>query len=126
MTAKEVAASALRRGRPVVVATTVPADDRNRIGGYWKVAGLAMLPSIPLAGVLQPSSLRSSVIRVDTALTQSVAGAIAAWRKGRAARPALDPVHEYFLNVLSCADLALVSAPSHAQLASLDSTCNHR
>jgi hypothetical protein len=120
----EIAAAAEQRGRPVAVAVTVPIGDRNRIGRSWKVIGPALL-AVPRA-VGSEETAQPASVQIDTAATLASSAAIESWRKGRGVRPSLDPVHEYFLNVLSCPRLALTSTPSRTQLASLDSTCNLR
>jgi hypothetical protein len=120
----EIAAAAEQRGRPVAVAVTVPVGDRNRIARSWKVIGPVLL-AMPQAG-LSELTAQPPLPEIDSAATLASSLAIESWQKGRGVRPSLDPVHEYFLNVLSCPRLALVSTPSRTQLASLDSTCNLR
>lgn len=119
----EIASGAAARGRPVAVATTVDRATREALGRSWVVAGPLLLAApLPSGGVITPDSL----LRVDTTTTRAWADAIEKWRKGRVARPSLDPADEYFLNVLSCPRLTLLSSPSPSQLVSLDSTCNRR
>jgi hypothetical protein len=117
----EFAQGAERLGRPVAAAVTVAKADRDRIAHFSTVAGLVLL-----AERAADSTSRDSTLRIDTVATQNAALAIEKWRNGRTVRPSIDPVNEYFLNVLSCPRLVLVPAPSRAQLASLDSTCNLR
>jgi hypothetical protein len=51
---------------------------------------------------------------------------IESWRRGRAARPSIDPVNEDFLHTLSCPSLILDQSAKRLPVASLDSTCNLR
>jgi hypothetical protein len=117
----EFAQGAERLGRPVAAALTVPKGERDRIARFSTVAGLVVL-----AHPSGDSTSSDSTLRVDSLATRNAALAIETWRKGRTVRPSIDPVNEYFLNLLSCPRLVLASAPSRAQLASLDSVCNLR
>lgn len=65
-------------------------------------------------------------IPVDTPATAEWARRIAGWQRGRAIRRSLDPVHEYFINILSCPTLTLGLGPRGMTRASLDSLCNFR
>jgi hypothetical protein len=115
----DIAASARRLGRPVAVALTVPATERERLGGPWVVTGVAAIedptPDAPRTGV-----------RLDSARIASAATRIESTLRGRVPRSAPDPIHDYFLRVLSCPRLSIAPTRSNAQLASLDSTCNLR
>jgi hypothetical protein len=118
-----VASAARANGRPVAVALTVPPIDRSHLSQSWRVAGLVAMdetPASPGAGAAE--TLTS--LAVDTAATRATAAAIDVWRRGRDARPAVDPTNEYFMNVLSCPGLILTSSPSKVQLISRDSICN--
>jgi hypothetical protein len=114
-----IASGARRAGRPVVVAATVLAADRNHIGTGWTAIGVAYVDRSAAADVPFSSALTDSVA------VGRLARSIETWRNGKVARPSLDPVHEYFLGVLSCPGL-LLRPPSSAQIASLDSLCNLR
>jgi Protein O-mannosyl-transferase TMEM260-like len=120
----EIAGMAARQGRPVAATVTIPAEQRRTIGAGWKLAGAVFVAS----AVVDPAgdASRDSLVAIDSAATRAAAVSIESWRKGRDVRPSLDPVNEYFLNVLSCPRLALLPTPSRAQLVSLDSTCNLR
>ena len=120
---RDVAASAARQGRPLAVAMTVPASDRDIMSRTWTVIGPVLFSSPDAIG-LSPSPERPEVIRIDTTATRAAATAFDGWRRGRSVRPAIDPVNEYFMKTLSCPGLSLVESPSVAQRASLDSTCN--
>jgi hypothetical protein len=121
--AARIAKNAMRAGRPVAAALTVSRDERNHLAPRWRVIGLAAVAEIDTS-VGRADSTASVV--VDRVATAAARDAIERWRAGRVAHQTLDPVHEYYLRVLSCPDLALVQAPSTAQLASLDSLCNLR
>jgi len=119
--------SAIARGRPVAVALTVSSEERNRLWRSWKVIGLSAL-AVDDGGRQggEPATDASPVIRIDSSATRAAAASIARRQRGGVARPGTDPVHEYFLRVLTCPRFALDSAPTTVQLASLDSTCNLR
>ena len=121
--ARRIADAAQKAGRPVVVALTVSRSDRSRIGRGWTVIGLSAIAD---PGSLNTASSRAGapVMRVDSLATAGVRDAIDRWRAGRLAHPAVDPVHDYFMGVLSCPSLVLARSPTTAQLASLDSLCN--
>ena len=120
--ARAIVASAQAIGRPVAVAATVPAADRSVLGDRWMLEGLYFSP---IRGDSRHDHQRS--LTPDVAIdAQRVRAAAAIWSPDRRARPSTDPVHEYFLGVLSCPTLVLRRRPSKAQLDSLDSTCNLR
>jgi hypothetical protein len=120
--AAHIAAVARGMGRPVAVALTVPPEDREPLAISWNVIG-----DVALDSYSQASSKRSlRVIYVDRPAVEAEARRIEEWRRGRNAHPSTDPVHDYFLRVLSCPRMMLDLKPSNAQLASLDSTCNLR
>jgi hypothetical protein len=114
-----IAASARRIGRPVAVALTVPDTERVRLGGAWVVTGVVAIEEPTL------NSARGAV-RLDSARIAASAARIDSALRGRVPRPAPDPIHDYFLRVLSCPRLSIAATRSNAQLASLDSTCNLR
>src|SRR5438874_12001267 len=123
---RRIADAARRGGRPVAVAMTVPASDRNQIKYHWKVSGVVLVADTSMLSIPKPLKPFITVFSIDTAGTRASAAAIESWRAGRAPHPAIDPVHEYFFSVLRCPSLVLGAAPSKAQLASLDSVCNLR
>jgi hypothetical protein len=113
----DIAASARRVGRPVAVALTVPDTERARLGGPWVVTGIVAIEE-PAPNVAK------GVVRLDSARIAAAAARIESALRGRVARSAPDPIHDYFLRVLSCPRLSIAQTRSNAQLASLDSTCN--
>jgi transmembrane protein TMEM260 (protein O-mannosyltransferase) len=123
--AERIADDARASGRPVAVALTVDPADRVRLSKSWKVIGMAAVDdrAIDVADSLRLDT--SEVISVDTPAVRSVAARVESWRRGRWPRPQPDPVSDYFAHVLTCPKL-LLSAPSPAQRASLDSLCNLR
>ena len=118
-----VANAARASGRPVAAALTVPATDRGYLSQTWRVAGLVAIDETSIPNGAGATGTSTSVA-VDTAATRTTAAAIDAWRRGRLARPSVDPTNEYFMNVLSCPGLILTSSPSKVQLTSRDSICN--
>ncbi len=120
-----IAAVARAAGRPVAVAVTVPAGDRNRLGRDWKDIGFVYMS---LDDADEPDNQQDklfSVIRLDSAAMRQAAAAIDPWLAGKTLRESLDPVHGDFFSLLSCPHLADRSR-GRPQLASLDSTCNLR
>jgi len=120
--ARAIVASAQSIGRPVAVAATVPAADRSRLGDGWMLEGLYLSP-VRRESLPEDQRTLTTDVAIDS---QRVRAAAAAWSRDRRAKPSTDPVHEYFLGVLSCPSLVLRQTPSKAQLDSLDSTCNLR
>lgn len=120
--AERIAAMARGAGRPVAVAVTVPADDRNRLAINWTVIGMVAIDSYSLGTAGQ--HLR--VFSIDRKATQASADRIDAWAAGRKPRSSVDPVDDYFFSMLGCPRLLLEPKPSPAQAASLDSLCNFR
>jgi hypothetical protein len=118
-----IADAAQQLGRPVAVAVTVPASDRSQLRGPWTVIGTSLLRAGSAVG-FDNQKRASTHVTVDTVLTTAAVSAIENWRRGRAAHPAIDPVHDYFLRVLACPDLVLQRELSKSQLAARDSTCN--
>ena len=123
--APEIATSAAVQGRPVAVALTVTADDRNRLAHYWRVIGISAIADKRDIDLEAGRMVDSVVIHVDSAAVRDQARAIGAWAAGRAVHPQIDPVHEYYGGVLGCPKL-LLSPRSPAAAASLDSLCNLR
>jgi len=123
--AERIADDARASGRPVAVALTVDPEDRVRLSNSWKVIGLVAVDN--RAGSVRDSLRQdtSEVIGVDTPAVRSVFARVESWRGGRWPRPQPDPVSDYFAHVLTCPKL-LLSPPSPARRASLDSLCNLR
>ncbi|MDB4875873.1 MAG: hypothetical protein JWM41_2319 [Gemmatimonadetes bacterium] len=122
---KQIAGSARASGRPVAVAVTVPAFDRNRIGHDWTVSRFAYLERAPAPTTNNHLNSFTQVVAVDTTANADAAARVALWKGGRTLHGSVDPVHDYFFSVLDCPKLVL-QPPSKARLASLDSTCNLR
>ena len=122
--AQEIATSAVAQGRPIAVALTVTAEDRNRLAHNWKVIGVSAVAETSAADTPTVRMDDSTVIRIDTTALRDQARRIEAWAAGRTARPQTDPVHEYYGGVLACPRLLL--APRSAAAVSLDSLCNLR
>lgn len=112
----EIAASARRLGRPVAVALTVPDSERVRLGGPWRVVGLAAIEDRTLAP--------STALYLDSARLRTASAKIDSSLRGRVPRAAPDPVHDYFFRVLACPRAAIAAQRPAEQLVSLDSTCN--
>jgi hypothetical protein len=112
-------------GRPVAVAVTVAASDRNRLGSNWADIGFAYLDDSSDQHPADLSAHSSPVISFDLAAMRRAAATIDPWLAHRVVHESLDPVHAYFFSVLSCPHLVdrVLTTP---QLASLDSTCNRR
>jgi len=119
---REIAAGARGAGRPVAAALTVSPEDRAPLGRGWRVVGVIAVEDSTIIG----GPHRGAGWSVDTAAARRAAAGIANWRRGRTAHPALDPVNDYFLDVLSCPRWVVDPKPSTAVLASLDSLCNLR
>jgi hypothetical protein len=122
--AAAVASRARQLGRPVAVAATVSALERNQIGKKWMVIGAV---SVEIPGTGTPAERRELApgVFLDSAATAHAAAAIAVWRANRAVHASIDPVHEYFWGVLSCSH-SLVRASAGPLPISLDSLCNLR
>jgi hypothetical protein len=124
--ARRIADRARAMGRPVAVALTVPKGERGALGNAWVSVGVVALEyasSDALTG-----NLDSSETEIPIALkpTEAARDSIERWRAGRAIHPSIDPVHEYFGDILSCPRLALEKPPNSIQLGKLDSLCNLR
>ena len=122
---KRIAAAARAANRPVAAAVTVPAGDRNRIGGNWTLAGMTYVSRSAAGSVQVPVSGSSLGISIDSLAAAAAAARTTAWRGARTVHPSVDPVHEYFFSLLGCPRLELQPASS-AHGVSLDSLCNLR
>jgi hypothetical protein len=118
-----VANAARANGRPVAVALTVPPIDRSHLSQRLRLAGLVAIDETAASNGAGEAGASTSPA-IDTAATRATAVAIDDWRRGRLARPSVDPTNEYFMNVLSCPGLILTPNPSKVQLTSRDSICN--
>jgi len=123
--APQIATAARVQGRPLAVALTVSAEDRNRLADIWKVIGIAAVSDSETESLANVSNSGSTVIRVDSSAVATQARRVEAWLAGRAPRPQIDPVHEFYGRVLGCPKL-LLAPRSTAVAASLDSLCNLR
>ena len=123
--AGRVAADARASGRPVATALTVDPEDRVQLSDSWKVIGLVAIDNASAGALNSRRSNQSEVISIDSQAVRSTAARIEAWRRGRSPKPQPDPISDYFARVLTCPNLVL-SPPSPAQRASLDSLCNLR
>lgn len=123
--AARIASGARAAGRPVAVSLTVMPEDRIRLSKVWTVIGMV---AIDRSGSQTPDSLRqasSEVIAIDTEKVRGAAQRLGAWTSGRSPRPQPDAISDYFSRVLGCPSLVL-SPPTPARRASLDSLCNLR
>lgn len=123
----KIADGARRLGRPVAVALTVAEPNRNWLGRTWRVIGLDAVDTSGLMTVTTGQRDSSTVTTtIDLASTRRWAQEIGRWSRGRRAREAVDPVHEYFGRVLECPGWIADSTPSERRIVSLDSLCNLR
>jgi hypothetical protein len=117
---REIAQRARALGRPVVVAITMPGDERRSIGGEWELRGPVFVERGPTA----------SRLRVDTAATKRWAQYYEAWRAGRSAPASIDPTSQLVLDVLSCPGWVVgrrpATTPTRPGSRSLASLCNLR
>jgi len=123
--APQIATAAQVQGRPVAVALTVSAEDRNRLVNDWKVIGLTAIADGGANDISNRLTDDSIVIRIDSSAVAAQAKGIDAWLAGRIPRPQTDPVHEFYARFLGCPKL-LLTPRSTAVSASLDSLCNLR
>ncbi|MEO7084262.1 MAG: DUF2723 domain-containing protein [Gemmatimonadaceae bacterium] len=120
-----VASVARAAGRAIAASIAVEGGDRAPIGADWIMRGLfAVSRSRPLTN--NGSGVDLPVMQIDTSAVAAVRDLVDR-RLGRGAiRESVDPVDAYAIRLLSCPRLVLLRAPSKADLASLDSTCNLR
>ena len=122
-----LAAGASRAGHAIAAAITVTPRDRSRIGGCWRIAGLDLIESSPA----QPGGCSSSAPgahyarpKIDLPVTRHWADRIAASIGYARPGSAIDPVDEYFFDVLSCPAHFADLPAFRPRYASLDSLCN--
>ena len=120
---RRIAQRAHELSRPIAVALSVAASDRDRIGSGWRLTGAILVAD---SGSASRSAARAARVVVDTPAVRRAAADIGGWQRGRSVHPSLDPVNDYFLDVLSCPRWTLIPNPSAAVAASLDSLCNLR
>jgi hypothetical protein len=125
--ARAIADSARRRGRPVAVALTVSASDRNQLGEGWKVIGAIATEfgATASASSLDPGAAQV-ITTVDSGATALWAQRVSKWGLDKAPRSSVDPVYRYLSGVLSCPRYVLDSSLARARGISLDSLCNFR
>jgi len=122
--ALEIARAARAQGRPVAASLTLPRDERAALGSRWRITGLVAV-SGGAPGLDQSARrLASQRLALDSAGTARWADQIAEWRRNRVIRASLDPVHQYFSDVLECPRRMLDSGRFSGARASLDSICN--
>lgn len=119
-TAPEIAAMARSQARPVAAALTLDAETRGELAVSWTVKGLVALDTYSLG----PDEQHQRVIAIDRVATLTAANRIDAWRQGREARSSIDPVNEYFIEMLSCPRRLVDTSAAPERLAVLDSVCN--
>jgi hypothetical protein len=119
-TAPEIAAMARSQARPVAAALTLDAETRGELAVSWTVKGLVALDTYSLG----PDEQHQRVIAIDRVATSRAANRIDAWRQGREARSSIDPVNEYFIEMLSCPRRLVDTSAAPERLAVLDSVCN--
>ena len=124
--AADIARSAGAHRRPVAVALTVPASERNLLNRLWTVSGIFAVSGEPSSNVSNGLNSNSTVVRVDSQRLREAMLSIEEWRRGRTARRSIDPVDDDFLHTLSCPSLILDQSAKRLPVASLDSTCNLR
>ena len=69
--------------------------------------------------------LPAAEIALDLDALRAAAQSIDAWRRGRTVREETDPIHEYFMDLLSCPG-RLADSVRTVPSASLDSLCKLR
>jgi hypothetical protein len=116
----QVAAEARRQNRPIAAANTLEPGERRALASRWRVVGMVSLAEGPPA-----ADSTATEIVLDRDALRAAARSIDAWRRGRTIHESTDPIHEYFMKLLSCpgrlTDTAVV--PPNA---SLDSLCKLR
>lgn len=119
-----IANSARRLRRPVAVSLMVPEVERNQLSRFWTVIGLVAVDQSGARSVGESAGDSVSVLSLDSTALRATANAIEQWLKGATARPAVDPVNEYFLRLMACPGLAIGRGPPTGRLATLDTLCN--
>ena len=119
-----VANSARRLRRPVAVSLIVPEGERNQLSHSWTVIGLVAVDQSGARSVGDSPGDSVSVLSLDSTALRATATNIDQWLKGSTARPAVDPVNEYFLRMMTCPGLAIGRGQPTNRLATLDTLCN--
>lgn len=120
--AQRVAADARSMNRPVAAASTLLPSERSSLGARWRVIGMVAIADTNTFPAASSGRLELSL---DTAALERSAESIDAWRRGREAKEEPDPIHAYFLHLLSCPSRLLKGAAAPPSV-SLDSLCNLR
>jgi hypothetical protein len=126
MLAREITRSAAANRRPVAVALTVRAKDRNLLSTSWTVSGVFLVAGESSFSSDTVLNSTSAVVTLDSIRLRQAMQSIDMWRRGRSLKPSTDPVNEDFLRTLSCPSLILDQSAKRLPAASLDSTCNLR
>lgn len=127
-TVEGIAARAIELGRPLALAVSVPARQREALGSQWSLRGLVYerrqpdeaVSGIPVRAVgdsLEVTQSTSAGIVVDTARAAQVA-------PSRDVRNAVDPAEGYVRTLLGCP--AAILAAVRAGRGSVDPRCNLR
>jgi hypothetical protein len=124
--ASEISRAAAARARAVAVALTVPTAERNLLADLWTVSGVFAVANTSSFNDATGLNANSMVVVVDSQRLRQAMQSIERWRRGRTARPSIDPVNDDFLHTLSCPSLILDQSAKRLPAASLDSTCNLR
>ncbi len=119
---RRVADDAQALNRPVAAANTLLPVERGALSRRWRVTGMVAVAEPGSVGQPETGPMDLSI---DTAALKKTVGSIATWQRGRQVNDEPDPIHDYFLRLLSCPSRLLngVGAPPSA---SLDSLCNLR
>ncbi|HYC51512.1 MAG TPA: DUF2723 domain-containing protein [Gemmatimonadaceae bacterium] len=107
--ASRIADGARALGRPVAVAMTLNARERERLGERWTVSGVAYV---------------EDGARVDTAASLALSRWVEERLGTRPPRAAIDPVNSYFRRVLNC-PRQLSDSAVRSDSTRLDSACNY-
>jgi hypothetical protein len=102
----------------------VPEVERNRLSRFWTVIGLVAVDQSGTKSVGDSAGDGVSVLSLDSTSLTATANTIEQWLKGATARPAVDPVNEYFLKMMTCPGLAIGRGQPTSRLATLDTLCN--
>ncbi len=119
--AERVADDARNLNRPVAAANTLLPSERRSLSQRWRVVGLVAIAEPPSPTDSTPHGQLE--LALDTAALRNTARSIDAWQRGRQVRNEPDPIHDYFLRLLSCPSRVLAGAAAPPSV-SLDSLCN--